>query len=146
MNKDAIKFITELEKLSVYITNIHEAKSYVYFVTDGEFVKIGKASNPYARLMDLQIANARKLDMIALIPFADSSDADKMEKVYHLSYKDKKIRGEWFDALKEINDLKYLTYFRPSSKDKKILKDKGSRYKAYGKKWYENSKERSSIA
>lgn len=73
----------------------------IYFVTDGEFVKIGTSNDPHRRISDFQVGNPRALTLIATI-----------EGGHHLEKKIHKIlpnrtSGEWFGksaALEELID------------------------------------------
>jgi len=84
--------------------------TYIYFITDGEFVKIGIANNPIERLLTLQIGNARELKPLFTIPiykrlsyFRDNYVANDLELFLHKGFGDNHIRGEWFDILHRIN-------------------------------------------
>ena len=139
--EDIERFKRALHKNDFKLSDALHGKGYIYFVTDGEYVKIGKAMNPCARIMDLQIANARELTILALIPFcAYDSDITTVEKAFHRYFSDKHIRGEWFNVLDEIKSSETLKAFKLSKGDKIKLWRNGSRYKAYGKRWYENTK------
>jgi len=60
-----------------------------YFVTDGQSIKIGKATNINMRLKELQSGNPNGLTPTIII-FSDS------EKFFHDHFKKRKIRNEWF--------------------------------------------------
>lgn len=75
-------------------------KSFVYFITDGEAVKIGTASNVGKRLQALQIGNPRQLICIKQVP----GDAE-VEKLIHEAYADYRIRGEWYRYESEMKRL-----------------------------------------
>jgi hypothetical protein len=63
----------------------------VYFISDGENVKIGAALEPRRRLADLQVANARLLTLLFVRPggFAE-------ETRLHDLFWDHHERGDWF--------------------------------------------------
>lgn len=109
--------------------------AFVYFITDGEYVKIGVATNVEKRLKGLQTANARKLSVLYSYP---SAWPYVEESKWHEQYKDRHVRNEWFDILDEftIQDdykMKEGYYLTPSDMEKilnishtgvfKILKD-----------------------
>lgn len=73
------------------------ADSYVYFISDGEAIKIGKANNPLSRLAELQTSNHRDLSILAVTPGDQWAEA-QLHHVFHL----RRIRGEWFEDCAEI--------------------------------------------
>lgn len=82
--------------------------TYVYFISDGEFVKIGIANNPIQRLLTLQIGNARELKCLFTIPVykwhgLNFSAAYDLEVFLHKGFGSNHIRGEWFDILHRID-------------------------------------------
>lgn len=74
-------------------------ENFVYFVSDGKYVKIGVTNNIKKRISALQTANARKLETFALIPTKNSEAAHKLEKELHSVYEQFLVNGEWFDIL-----------------------------------------------
>ena len=72
-------------------------KTYVYFLSDGEFTKIGVAADVRKRTSELQIGNARKLRLIEYIPWNCTQLAKSAEKQLHALFRDSQISGEWFD-------------------------------------------------
>lgn len=71
--------------------------SHVYFITDGEAIKIGKANNPRARLSSLQTSHHKPLYIIAAIP-----GDEMLERQLHRTFGEFRIRGEWFKDCAEI--------------------------------------------
>lgn len=64
----------------------------IYFVTDGEFIKIGRAENVADRIKGLQTGNARQLYLLASEP--GERDA---ERAIHKAFEPTRIPyGEWF--------------------------------------------------
>ena len=86
-------------------------KSYVYFITDAEFVKIGVAVDPAKRMEDLQVASARELTMICKIPARTTKGAYRIENFLHWEYKAFLVRGEWYDLLKHIKPDEFRNTF-----------------------------------
>ena len=71
-------------------------QSFVYFITDGEFVKIGQAREVHRRLVNLQVGNVKKLTLIKVIPtFTPIST----EKHFHELFAHRLVAGEWYDIL-----------------------------------------------
>ena len=89
--------------------NIQKADpAYVYFITDGEYVKIGVTSNLEKRLESLQTGNPKKLTVLYAFytewPYT-------VESKLHKKYADKHVFQEWYDIIDDFPILKrnYLT-------------------------------------
>lgn len=65
--------------------------SFVYFITDGEAIKIGKANNPKSRLSGLQTSHHKPLRILGLLP-----GDERLEGMLHGRFRKYHIRGEWF--------------------------------------------------
>jgi len=65
--------------------------SYVYFITDGEFMKIGISVNPKKRLQSIQTGHPKKLRIAAL--FKGGRDE---EFQLHGRFLEHRVHGEWF--------------------------------------------------
>lgn len=76
------------------------AESYVYFITDGEAIKIGKANNPKSRLAGLQTSHHKPLRFLATMP-----GGSELERELHRVFSAYRIRGEWFKDCKDIRDF-----------------------------------------
>jgi|GEM_PF-3493394 len=63
----------------------------IYFISSGEFIKIGIANNPKQRLRDLQTASPVKLKIIYTIP-----GTENLEKILHEIFNEYRECGEWF--------------------------------------------------
>lgn len=64
----------------------------VYFITDGEFIKIGFSTNPEDRLRSIQTGYSRPLSLLGVIHHQTQHD----ERIYHVAFKESRVRGEWF--------------------------------------------------
>lgn len=73
------------------------AINYVYFITDGEAIKIGKANNPKSRLSGLQTSHYKPLRVLATMP-----GGEELERELHRAFDAFRIRGEWFKDCREI--------------------------------------------
>ena len=82
--------------------------TFVYFITDGWYIKIGVANNVEKRLLQLQTGNAHNLLVLLRVPFTDSYAAYRAEKEFHREYSEKRLVGEWFDI---ANDPLFILYF-----------------------------------
>ena len=93
-------------------------KNYVYFISDGDFVKIGIAENVDKRMIELQTGNARELKCLFAIPVhvtrgyvehysvcrsIPDHNAIDLETFLHKGFGASHVNGEWFDILKRIN-------------------------------------------
>lgn len=76
------------------------ASCYVYFVTDGEAIKIGKANNPKSRLSGLQTSHHKPLTILAVTPGNET-----LEREFHRIFDSKRLRGEWFQDCDEVRAL-----------------------------------------
>ena len=72
-------------------------KSFVYYISDGQFVKIGKANNVESRLCTLQCGNVRDLKVLAIIPCKDNKSATSVEGSLHAFYYKYRVCREWYD-------------------------------------------------
>ena len=75
------------------------ARSYVYFISDTEFIKVGIADEIASRMSSLQTGNGRKLELFAFIPFVDRASSINAEKVLHELFSSCRLEGEWFDVI-----------------------------------------------
>lgn len=99
---------------------VEEINYCVYFITDGEYVKIGIAASLPNRMKQLQTGNARKLKAIYIINAETQIDALKIEGELHKEFKEKQCIGEWFNIKEEsifpiCRKLGYILY-KPASK------------------------------
>lgn len=63
----------------------------VYFISDGEHIKIGIAADPTGRLRDLQVGNARRLTLLRVV-----NGPRGLEDRLHRRFAGDRVRGEWF--------------------------------------------------
>lgn len=75
----------------VVITKQVETPSNVYFVRVGDFVKIGFASNPKSRILELSNRCPYEFSLLATIT-GDKTDERKL----HRRFESLRHRGEWF--------------------------------------------------
>ena len=75
----------------------------VYFISDGEFIKIGIANSVKKRLNGLQTANARKLNILYVIRVCKPSEAHAIETKLHKYFHEQNTIGEWFSITE--NDI-----------------------------------------
>lgn len=96
-------------------------ESCVYFISDGEVVKIGHTLNVIGRLNDLQVANPKQLWLVGIIEGGISK-----EKELHNKFNFLKRRGEWFDLHPDVwnylcnkNEIQKFEYFFNQEREKK---------------------------
>lgn len=80
-----------------------KSKWFVYFVTDGEYVKIGKGSDTNDRISQLQTGNPRKITLMFKIYLNNKDDAYDLEGYLHNTYSQYQAVGEWFDIYNKLN-------------------------------------------
>ena len=69
---------------------------FVYFISDGEYTKIGIAKNMNKRLSSLQVGNPKKLRIVSFVPCDTENSARKIEKHLHERLGACRVEGEWF--------------------------------------------------
>lgn len=75
-------------------------QGYVYCISDGTAVKIGKTINhPSNRVASLQTGNPRKLELLATI---EANDVAAAEVEMHAKFGHLSVLGEWFEPDVEI--------------------------------------------
>jgi len=94
--------------------------SYIYLIKSGTGrcapIKIGIASNPDKRILELQIGNPKLLTLVCKMKASSRKHAEHIEHSLHKYFNRVHIRGEWFrgqninlvKAFSEINEV--LTY------------------------------------
>lgn len=68
----------------------------IYFISDGEFTKIGVTKSIESRLRDIQCGNPRDLEVKALV-----KGSFNLERKLHKYFKKSRIRGEWYKISNE---------------------------------------------
>ncbi len=76
-------------------------RSYVYFISDGRYIKIGKTTALMKRLKALQTSNAARLFYVAVIECPNEKAAYRKEKQIHELFKAYEVNGEWFDIKRD---------------------------------------------
>lgn len=97
--KNSIKVIKANNDLKITIKEYPpEIKGfkYVYFITDGQYCKIGVAKNIKKRVDSLQTNSPNELH---LLKYFKTECAFELEKFFHDLFKTKRVLGEWYDIL-----------------------------------------------
>lgn len=77
----------------------NRARGFIYFVTDGEFIKIGWSKDWKKRVAILQIANPRPLTVLGVC-----AGTILQENRLHLQFERHRNSGEWHSSHPEILD------------------------------------------
>lgn len=77
--------------------NAKTERTNTYFISDGEFVKIGISKDPQLRLSYIQTHYPKIVHIVKLFPY-------NCERKLHRRFKHLKVNGEWFKFDKEIAD------------------------------------------
>lgn len=83
--------------------------SYIYLIKSGTGknapIKIGIASSPDKRILELQVGNPKLLTLVCKVKASSRKHAEHLEYSLHQYFKHSHIRGEWFKG-KNINLVK----------------------------------------
>jgi hypothetical protein len=80
------------------MSSIIPQDGFVYLISDGEFYKIGKAVNLSRRKKQLERQLGKTLELLHSI---QSHDYTRAEAKMHLQFREKRVRGEWFNLRAE---------------------------------------------
>ena len=80
----------------------------VYFIQNGDAVKIGMSATPRKRMADMATSNHADLKLLGVLP-----GGFKRERALHAKFHKHHIRGEWFKLVPEITE--YLRQQRRKS-------------------------------
>ena len=69
----------------------------IYFIKDGEHIKIGFSKNPDKRFIDIQVSSPRKLKLLGII-----KGGRGLEQMIHSKFNHLRVQGEWFKSAPEI--------------------------------------------
>ena len=119
---DGIDYHISPEKLNALLLDYklplakQKIGSFVYFVTDGLYVKIGIANNVTERLKPLRAYNVREFRILFTIPLLVNYQKNgqimkTVESIVHNVYKDRLVSGEWFDLLPVVDIDSFRKYF-----------------------------------
>ena len=73
-----------------------EKLNVIYFISDGEYIKIGKADDLEARLIKFQTDNPRPIEILATIQVIDTPTIFEEERLAHDYFQQYRVKGEWF--------------------------------------------------
>lgn len=94
-----------VESKSVTKDNNEECYVYLMIDTTNNFHKIGISNNPKYREKTLQ-SDKPTIELLHKKSFPNRRIAEVLEKTLHITYSNKRIRGEWFDLDDdEINEI-----------------------------------------
>ena len=72
----------------------------IYFIRSGQYVKIGRANSPLARLRQVQTGNPLQGELLAVLPGGRNSEAR-----LHSAFAEYRVRGEWFQLVPAIEEF-----------------------------------------
>lgn len=83
------------------------SKGYIYFATDGDFIKIGWTGvwPPSERVKKQQTGNGRPLWILGCIP-----GSQRAERGYHKRFARHRVNGEWFRVTPELENFIRATH------------------------------------
>lgn len=99
----------------------------IYFIRNGNYIKIGVSVDPWKRLASLQTGNPEPLELLAIMP-----GSNDLEIGLHRAFGQFMKQGEWF----QIND-RLLTFIKiikdtfPDSQRNLAQEEKAQRYDSY---------------
>jgi len=73
-------------------------RQFVYILTDGTSVKVGRAKNILSRIKVIQCGCPRQIKPVCGFGPIDRRDAASFETELHRAMKSRRIGGEWFDC------------------------------------------------
>lgn len=82
---------------------------WTYFIAGPDAIKIGRSTQPRARMRDLQAANGSELTLMVAVPFDQLPEWEAHQKFKHL-----RLHGEWFRPTKEL--LNFIEALRSETK------------------------------
>lgn len=75
-----------------------DGRQFVYILTDGAAVKVGRAANILSRIKAIQCGCPRQIKPVCGFGPIDRRDAVSFETELHRAMKSRRISGEWFDC------------------------------------------------
>ena len=78
--------------------------TFVYFITNGQEVKIGVSMHPEKRIKEIQSSNPLDLSFLKIIKCTDRNQAFEVEGTLHEILWECHKRGEWYD-LKDFSRI-----------------------------------------
>ena len=93
---DTLGYYATKEEAEQALKNNGEYGSTVYFISDGDCIKIGKSDNVERRLKEFQTGNSKKLSVVRTIPCKSPKEAYDLEFFFHKMFKPFKQNGEWY--------------------------------------------------
>ncbi len=76
----------------------------VYFLRTGDAIKVGIASDINQRMINIQVGNPHKIELLHSISTSESN-AKKIESQIHEIFRKTNLNGEWFQATQYMHDF-----------------------------------------
>ncbi|MCP4984981.1 MAG: GIY-YIG nuclease family protein [Colwellia sp.] len=97
-NAHKYKSLGIIKKYRAHKRTASDCKQYLYAISDGTNVKLGRSNNIKKRIIALQTSNSKKLVLLwEKYTGRNIQRAVLAEKKLHRKCKNYKIRGEWFN-------------------------------------------------
>ncbi len=110
------KYLPTTEKHEECSKINREETVYIYFIKGDKYIKIGVSVFPWGRLKNLQGGNPKELKLLGIIAKRNLEEAREEEDRLHGKFIRKKIRGEWFNCSKGMEDyIKSMKGYRKNS-------------------------------
>jgi len=98
-NSHKYKALSIIKKYRLQKRFASDCKQYLYAISDGTNVKLGRSNNIKKRMSALQTSNSKKLVLLwEKYTGRDVYRAEAAEKQLHRHCREYKIRGEWFNS------------------------------------------------
>ena len=94
--------------MHLYCPKQTEKICFVYFISDGSYIKIGVAENIQKRIKELQIGNPKKLFLVEYLEFNYKEQAYFAEKHLHQMFAKERMSGEWFNVADDYDFLMFI--------------------------------------
>ena len=101
-NIDRVFFESEISRCEEGFPFSENSHGYVYFVSDGEFVKIGSAKNIESRMKQIQTGNPNPIELLAYVEFNSIYSARLFERSILNETSEFSAIGEWRKKSKTI--------------------------------------------
>lgn len=75
-----------------------DAKQFLYIMTDGIYVKVGRSSDVLQRIRAIQSGNPREIKPVVAFGPMDRRESAAFETEMHRAMKKTRVSGEWFDC------------------------------------------------
>ena len=118
-------------QFDLQVSVFRRTRGFVYIVSDGNAVKIGRTDRLEARLHDLGNMNSRQLILLQAIETDFSIDC---ERYLHDHFSEYRLHGEWFDLL-PVFGIKQTDHIQMLQMEISDLKKQNAKLKRENNRW-----------